>query len=94
MNVHRLGFHMSMIGALVSGMLLAASATAERPPERPCQKLTGAARTECESRERDRERQEAPPAPAVPAEPPPPDTKGEGNDQSDTADPPQGKNQG
>ncbi len=92
MNVHRLGFHMSMIGALVSGMLLAASATAERPPERPCQKLTGAARTECESRER--ERQEAPPAPAVPAEPPPPDTKGEGNDQSDTADPPQGKNQG
>ena len=92
MNVHRLGFHMSMIGALVSGMLLAASATAERPPERPCQKLTGAARTECESRQR--ERQEAPPAPAVPAEPPPPDTKGEGNDQSDTADPPQGKNQG
>lgn len=47
--------HMSMTGALVSGMLLAASATAE---------------------------------------PPPPDTKGEGNDQSDTADPPQGKNQG
>lgn len=93
MTVHRrLGFRVSMIGALVSGMLLAASATAERPPERPCQKLTGAARTECErqNRERDRERQEAPPAPAAPAEPPPPDTKSEGNDQSDTADPPRG----
>lgn len=92
MIVHRLGFRVRMIGALVSGVLLAATATAEQPPQRPCQKLTGAARTECErqNRKEDRERQEAPPPQATPADPPPPDTKSDGNDQSDTADPPRG----
>lgn len=72
----------STVGALLVG--LAACAAGQKPPpaEDPCQKLTGAERTECE-------RPKAPPGEAKQDEPPPPDTKSEGNDQSDTADPPQ-----
>ena len=72
----------STVGALLVG--LAACAAEQKPPpaEDPCQKLTGAERTECQ-------RPKTPPAEAKQDEPPPPDTKSEGNDQSDTADPPQ-----
>jgi hypothetical protein len=72
------------MGALLGVIGPAACAAEQKPPpaEDPCQKLTGAERTECE-------RPKAPPAEAKQDEPPPPDTKSEGNDQSDTADPPQ-----
>jgi hypothetical protein len=76
------GLLASALGALICIIGLAACAAEEKPPaEEPCQKLTGAERTECE-------RPKAPPAEAQQDEPPP-DTKSEGNDQSDTADPPQ-----
>ena len=71
------------VGALLVG--LAACAAEQKPPpaEDPCQKLTGAQRTACE-------RPKEPPPAAADQDEPPPDTKSEGNDQSDTADPPQG----
>jgi hypothetical protein len=87
------GLRMSLFAALLGGILLAATATAAEPPaDRPCQKLTGAERTRCERQNRERKRDETPAPAAEPAEPPPPppDTKSDGNEQSDTADPPQG----
>jgi hypothetical protein len=89
MIVRHPGLRMSMIAALVGGIALAATG-AEPPADHPCQKLTGVERTQCEQRNREREKDKAPTAAAEPAEPPPPDTKSEGNEQSDTADPPQG----
>lgn len=87
--IGRLG--VSMIGALLSGLALAACAADEPPAADPCQKLTGAERAECEQRGREQDREPAatPPPEAQQTEPPPPDTKSEGNEQSDTADPPQ-----
>ena len=77
----------STVGALIGlGVLALAAGAADQPPkESPCQKLTGVERTECERHvaEQAREPEQDPP------EAPPPDTKSEGNEQSDTADPPQ-----
>ena len=85
-----------MIGALASFVAAsfvvacAAGAADPKPEESPCQKLTGADRTECERRVREQERERAaPPRPEPDQSEPPPDTKSEGNDDSDTADPPQ-----
>ena len=84
MKVRRHGLLATALGAWVGVIGLAACAAEQEPPaEDPCQKLTGAERTQCE-------RPKTPPAEAKQDEPPPPDTKSEGNDQSDTADPPQG----
>jgi hypothetical protein len=84
MKVRRHRLLATALGAWVGVIGLAACAAEQKPPaEDPCQKLTGAERTECE-------RPKTPPAEAKQDEPPPPDTKSEGNDQSDTADPPQG----
>jgi hypothetical protein len=89
MKVRRQGLLATALGAWVSVIGLAACAADQKPPaEDPCQKLTGAARTECERP--DERSRTPPPAEAKQDEPPPPDTKSEGNDQSDTADPPQG----
>jgi hypothetical protein len=66
-------------GALLAGL---AGATEEpKPPEQPCQKLTGVEREQCERRQQqsDEGRREEPP----------PDTRSEGDGRSDTADPPQ-----
>ena len=86
MNVRRHRLLASGLGALVGIAALAACAADEKPPpDDPCQNLTGAERTQCE-------RPKQPPAPPqqeVKQDEPPPDTKSEGNDQSDTADPPQ-----
>ena len=74
---------LTMIGAL-------ASAADQQPAEPSCQKLTGAERTECERQAREQERERAAaPQPEPDKNEPPPDTKSEGNDDSDTADPPQ-----
>ena len=83
MNAPRPGL-IAFVGTLLGVIGLAACAADQKPPptEDPCQKFTGAERTECE-------RPKEPPAEAKQDEPPPPDTKSEGNDQSDTADPPQ-----
>jgi hypothetical protein len=77
---------MTVIGALFGGMAGALVSTADaaeepKPPDEPCQKLTGPERTQCERRQK--------PADEAEREEPPPDTKSEGNDHSDTADPPQ-----
>ena len=83
MNVRRSRALASVLGAVIGSVALAACAAVEKePPADPCQKLTGAERTECE-------RPQAPPPDAKQAEPPP-DTKSEANERSDTADPPQG----
>ena len=85
MNARRHRLLASTLGALVGTLALAACAAEEKPPpDDPCQKLTGEERTECERPN------EPPPAAAEQDEPPPPDTESEGNEQSDTADPPQG----
>jgi hypothetical protein len=76
-----------MIGALIGVIALAAGAVDRPPEESPCQKLTGDQRTECERHLRE---QDPDPPKADQQEPPPPDTKSEGNEDSDTADPPQG----
>ena len=82
MNVRRHRLLASGLGALVGIAALAACAADEEPPPYdPCQKLTGAQRTQCE-------RPKQPPAEAKQDEPPP-DTKSEANEESDTADPPQ-----
>jgi hypothetical protein len=80
-----------MIGALAGLVALAAAAAEPKPAESPCQKLTGADRTECERliREKEQQRPEAS-RPEPEQSEPPPDTKSEGNDESDTADPPRG----
>ena len=85
MKVRRHGLLTGALGALVAVIGLAACAADQKPPaaEDPCQKLTGAERTECE-------RPKTPPPAEAKQDEPPPDTKSEGNDQSDTADPPQG----
>ena len=80
---------LSTIGAFAACVALTAAAAEPKPAESPCQKLTGADRTECE-RLVEKERQRAAASRPEPGqkEPPPPDTKSEGNDESDTADPP------
>ena len=89
MSVRRPGLRLSTIGALASFMAaLAASAADQQPKESPCQKLTGADRAECERRLREQEQERAT-APQPDQDEPPPDIKSEGNDDSDTADPPQ-----
>jgi hypothetical protein len=98
MIVRRPGLRLSTIGVLASFMAalvlagLAASAADQPPPvESPCQKLTGADRTECERRVREQDvehERAAAPQPEPDRNEPPPDTKSEGNDDSDTADPP------
>jgi hypothetical protein len=82
----------SAIGALAGMVALAAAAADQEPAASPCQKLTGADRTECERLVREKEQQRPEPSRPEPeqAEPAPPDTKSEGNDQSDTGDPPRG----
>jgi hypothetical protein len=91
------GLRLSMIGALASCVAasfivaLAASAAEPKPAESVCQKLTGADRTECERRVREQDvehERAAAPQPEPDRNEPPPDTKSEGNDDSDTADPP------
>jgi hypothetical protein len=72
---------MTVIAALFGLALPANAADEPKPPDEPCQKLTGAERTECERRQTRSEEAEK--------DEPPPDTKSEGNDQSDTADPPE-----
>jgi len=91
MIVQRTHLRLSMIGAL-AGLVasLAAAAAEPKPAESPCQKLTGADRTECERRVREQEQERAAaPQPEPDQNEPPPDIKSEGNDDSDTADPPQ-----
>ena len=92
MIVRPLSLRRSMIGALASciASAWAVHAADPSPADSPCQKLTGADRTECERLVREKERQRAEASRPEPEqkEPPPPDTKSEGNDQSDTADPP------
>jgi hypothetical protein len=89
MSLRHVTLRLSMIGALAGCVALAAVAADQKPADPPCQKLTGADRTECERlvREKDRQRPEAS-RPEPEQSEPPPDTKSEGNDQSDTADPP------
>ncbi len=77
---------MTAISVLLAGLagalaLTAGAAEEPKPPDEPCQKLTGVERTKCERRQEQADEAEK-------AEPPP-DTKSEGNDQSDTADPPE-----
>jgi hypothetical protein len=88
------GLRLSTIGALASLMAALAANAADQPPppvESSCQKLTGADRSECERRIREQELEHeraAAPPPEPDRNEPPPDTKSEGNDDSDTADPP------
>jgi hypothetical protein len=91
MLVQRTHLRLSMIGALAGLVALAAAAAEPKPAESPCQKLTGADRTECERliREKEQQRPEAS-RPEPEQSEPPPDNKSEGNDESDTADPPRG----
>ena len=91
MIIRRAYLRLSMIGALAGVFALAAAAAEPQPAPSPCQKLTGDDRTECERlvREKERQRPEAS-RPEPEQNEPPPDTKSEGNDQSDTADPPRG----
>jgi len=92
MILRHTNLRLSTIGALAALVVLAAAAADQQPAASPCQKLTGADRTECERlvREREWQRPEASrPAPEQ-DEPPPPDTTSEGNDESDTGDPPRG----
>jgi hypothetical protein len=92
MIVRRLSLRLSMIGALASciASAWAVHAADPSPADSPCQKLTGADRTECERRVREQEQERAAaPQPEPDQNEPPPDTKSEGNDDSDTADPPQ-----
>lgn len=89
MTAHRP--HISALAALVGAAILSAGA-ADAPPEpRPCRELTGVERTKCEqqAREANPPRRETPPPAPDENEPPPPDTKSEGDERSDTADPPQ-----
>lgn len=90
MIFRRTNLRLSMIGAFIGLIALAAAAADPQPAQSPCQKLTGADRTECERlvRAKERQRPEASRPEPEQNEPPPPDTKSEGNDQSDTADPP------
>jgi hypothetical protein len=87
MSIRHVTLRLSTIGALVGWVALAAVAADQKPADSPCQKLTGADRTECERLVRERQRPEAS-RPEPEQSDPPPDTKSEGNDQSDTADPP------
>ena len=89
MSLRHLTLRLSMIGALAGWVAMAAVAADPKPADSPCQKLTGADRTECERlvREKERQRPEAS-RPEPEQSEPPPDTKSEGNDESDTADPP------
>jgi len=91
MIVQRTHLRLSMIGALAAWVALAAVAADQKPADSPCQKLTGADRTECERlvREKEQQRPEAS-RPEPEQSEPPPDTTSEGNDESDTADPPRG----
>jgi hypothetical protein len=90
MSARNVTLRLSMIAALAGWIALAAVAADPKPADSPCQKLTGADRTECERlvREKERQRPEASRPEPEQKEPPPPDTESEGNDQSDTADPP------
>jgi hypothetical protein len=90
MIIRRTHLRLSMIGALAGLVALAAAAADPEPAQSPCQKLTGADRTECERlvREKEQRRPEASRPEPEQSEPPPPDIKSEGNDESDTADPP------
>jgi hypothetical protein len=90
MIVRHATLRLSTIGALTSLVALAATAADQKPAASPCQKLTGADRTECERLVREQERPEASRPQPEQSEPPPPDTKSEGNDDSDTGDPPRG----
>jgi hypothetical protein len=84
---------LSAIGALAGLVALAAAAAdQQQPAAASCRKLTGADRTECERlvREKQQQRPEASRPEPEQDEPPPPDTKSEGNDESDTGDPPRG----
>jgi hypothetical protein len=92
MIVRRLSLRLSMIGALASCIAAAweVHAADPNPAAPPCQKLTGADRTECERQVREQELERAAaPRPEPDKNEPPPDTESEGNDDSDTADPPQ-----
>jgi hypothetical protein len=81
---------LSMIGVLAGFIAAAAGAADEKSGQSPCQKLTGADRSECERRVREQEQERtAASRPEPDQNEPPPDTKSEGNDDSDTADPPQ-----
>jgi hypothetical protein len=71
--------HIIVVATLFTG--LAGAAEEPKPPDEPCQKLTGVERTKCERRQEQ--------ADEAGKDEPPPDTKSEGNDQSDTADPPE-----
>jgi hypothetical protein len=92
MIVRHATLRLSTIGALAGLLALAAAAADQKPAASPCQKLTGADRTECERlvREKEQQRPEASRPEPEQNEPPPPDTKSEGNDESDTGDPPRG----
>ena len=92
MSLRHLTLRLSMIGALASCSAIAwtVHAADPKPADSPCQKLTGADRTECERRVREQEQERAAaPRPEPDQNEPPPDTESEGNDDSDTADPPQ-----
>ena len=90
MSSQRHRFCLSALAALAGTAVLAAFAADPPPQPRPCRELTGAERTKCEqqARESDPARRENPPPAADEHEPPPPDTKSEGDEHSDTADPP------
>jgi hypothetical protein len=94
MTVSSRPFRVSPIAALVAliGSAMLPAAAADQPPQqRPCRELTGEERTKCEqhARESDPSRRQTPPPAADEKEQPPPDTSSEGDEQSDTADPPQ-----
>jgi hypothetical protein len=57
MIVRRANLRLSTIGALASLVAWAAAAADSQPAQSPCQKLTGAERTECERLAREKERQ-------------------------------------
>jgi len=91
MSLRHLTLRLSMIGALAAWVAMAAVAADDpQPADSPCTKLTGDDRAECERLVRDKERQRPEASRPEPeqSEPPPPDLKSEGNDESDTADPP------
>ena len=57
MIVRHANLRLSTIGALAGLLALAAAAADQKPAASPCQKLTGADRTECERLVREKEQQ-------------------------------------
>jgi hypothetical protein len=91
MSICRHRFRASALAVLLGAAILSAAAADPPPQPHPCRELTGAERTKCEQqvREANPPRPAPPPPAADEHEPPPPDITSEGDERSDTADPPQ-----